>query len=424
MAGVWADMSPWLSDRLLSSQSDERLAALASAGSERAFAVIVQRYRRPLLAFARHLAPSSDIEDLVQQTFTSALAAMRTGVEVRHLRGWLHQILRHAAIQASKRALVPAALEHVELVTPSAQQAAEARMLTAEALAALARLPARQHEAMVATAIHGQSRAEVAQLLGLSEGAVRQLVHRARESLRAAVTAITPFPLAQALAAGSPGGGVADVLAGAGAGSAGALAVKIGAVVASGVVAAGIVTSGTSGRQQSPHSADGRAAVRTASHSPRPSGDGARVAALGGPGFTSSREATGHSERRRGGGPGSSGGRGDGGPGPGSDGSSGGPSLSSGSNDGGGSGSGSSGGPSATTATSSDGGSGSTSGGSGSHDGGTTTTTTTSGSDGGSGSGSGDGGTTTTTATGSDGGSSGGSGSGGGTTTTSTTDGH
>jgi RNA polymerase sigma factor (sigma-70 family) len=416
-------MSPWLSDRFLSSQSDERLAALASAGSERAFAAIVQRYRRPLLGFARHLAGSGDAEDLVQQTFTSALAAMRTGVEVRHLRGWLYQILRHASTQASKRAPVPAELGPADLVTPSAQQAAEVRMLTAEALAALAQLPARQHQAMVATAIHGQSRAEVAQLLGLSEGAVRQLVHRAREALRTAVTAITPYPLAQALAGGSPGGGIAEVVAGAGAGSAGALVIKIGAVVVSGVVATGIVTSTTGGRSHSArHAHNGAVATLVSSSSgPRHNGRGARLASLVGGGSTAARLPGGESRRGRGG-PGPSGGGSDGGPGTSSDGSSGGPSSGSGSSDGGGTNSSSSGGPSATTATSGDGGSGSS-------DGGMTTTTTSSGSDGGSGgggSGSSDGGTTTTTTTttsGSDGGGSGGSGS-GDTTTTSTTDGH
>jgi hypothetical protein len=38
-------VSPPLSDLLLSSQSDERLVSLARAGHERAFAVIVERYR-------------------------------------------------------------------------------------------------------------------------------------------------------------------------------------------------------------------------------------------------------------------------------------------------------------------------------------------------------------------------------------------
>jgi RNA polymerase sigma factor (sigma-70 family) len=418
-------MSPWLSDRLLGSQSDERLVALACAGSDRAFAAIVQRYRRPLLAFARRLGPAGDAEDLVQQTFMSALAAMRSGVEVRHLRGWLHQILRHAAAQSSKRTVAAAELGEANLSAPSAQQAAELRMLTAEALAALAELPTRQHEAIVATAIHGQTRAEVAQLLGLTEGAVRQLVHRAREALRTAVTAITPYPLAQALAAGPSGGGLADVVAGAGAGSAGALAVKIGAVLASGLVATGIVTSGIRGRSHSTHRAPGRAVASATGLPGR--GGGTRLAAVRGPGSASNGLVGGEAARRGGG---SGGNRSDGGPRAGSDGSSGGPSSGSGSSDGGGLSSGSSGGPSVTTASSSDGG-GSGSGGSGTSGGGTTTTT--SGSHDGGGSGSSDGGmtmttlttttTTTTTSSGKDGGGSGGSGSGGMTTTTST-DGH
>jgi RNA polymerase sigma factor (sigma-70 family) len=400
--GVWPGMSPWLSDRLLGAQSDERLVALACAGSDRAFAAIVQRYRRPLFAFARQLNANGEAEDLVQQTFLSALAAIRTGVEIRHLRGWLHQILRNAAVHAAKRGTLSAELDHDGGVAPSAQQAAELRMLTAEALAALAQLPARQHEALLATAVQGRSRAEVAQVLGLTEGAVRQLVHRARESLRAAVTAITPYPLAQAFAAGPSGGGLAELASGAGAGSVGALALKVGAVVASGVVATGIVVSGAH-RSAHPGERHGRmnATVGLASAASPGTGD-LRLAAdhivNGGPMTPGGRG----SARSGGGGPGGdgshSGGDGSGG---GSDGSPGGSSVGSGSSDGGGGGtstSGSDGGPSATTASSSEGGGGSGSS-SGSSDGGSTTTT--SGSDGGSsgGSGSSDGGQTTTTTT-------------------------
>ena len=52
-------MKPWLSDTLLRTQTDERLVALTRAGHERAFAAIVERYRRPLVAFARRIAPDS-----------------------------------------------------------------------------------------------------------------------------------------------------------------------------------------------------------------------------------------------------------------------------------------------------------------------------------------------------------------------------
>ena len=92
-------MSPRLSDLLLSSQSDERLVSLARSGHERAFAVIVERYRTELQALARGLCADGRSEDVVQQAFLSALAALRSGSEVRHLRGWLYQIVRNAAVR-------------------------------------------------------------------------------------------------------------------------------------------------------------------------------------------------------------------------------------------------------------------------------------------------------------------------------------
>ena len=48
------------------------------------------------------------------------------------------------------------------------------------------RLPGRQREALVETALQGRGRSEIASAMGLSEGAVRQLVHRARMTLRSA----------------------------------------------------------------------------------------------------------------------------------------------------------------------------------------------------------------------------------------------
>ncbi len=96
-------MKPRLSDALLAAQTDERLVALTRAGHERAFAAIVERYRRPLVGFARRIAPDSRAEDVVQQALTSAWAALAAGAEVAHLRGWLHQIVRHEAIRLAKQ---------------------------------------------------------------------------------------------------------------------------------------------------------------------------------------------------------------------------------------------------------------------------------------------------------------------------------
>ena len=71
-------MSPRLGEVVLASQSDERLVKLARAGHERAFAVIVERYRPELSALARRLSPDGKAEDIVQQAFLSAFAALRS----------------------------------------------------------------------------------------------------------------------------------------------------------------------------------------------------------------------------------------------------------------------------------------------------------------------------------------------------------
>ena len=59
-------------------------------------------------------------------------------------------------------------------------------------LAGVAALPERQREALLRTAVEGRSQEEVARALGLSHGAVAQLVMRGRRTLRAAATALTP----------------------------------------------------------------------------------------------------------------------------------------------------------------------------------------------------------------------------------------
>jgi RNA polymerase sigma factor (sigma-70 family) len=224
-------MSPRVSDLFLRSQSDERLVNLARAGHVRAFGAIVERYGPELAAFARRLSPDGRGEDLVQQAFLSAFAALRAGSDVKHLRGWLYQIVRNASARERPARVVP--LDGSIPAPDTVEDVVAQRALALGALAELGRLPDRQREAMVGTALDGLARADVARSMGLTEGAVRQLIHRARRTVRSAVTALTPWPLASWLAAARPARSV-------GAASAGGVAVKLGVVVASGTLATGI----------------------------------------------------------------------------------------------------------------------------------------------------------------------------------------
>jgi hypothetical protein len=76
---------------------------------------------------------------------------------------------------------------------------------------------------MLSTALEGRSHDEVADALGLTHGAVRGLIYRARATLRAAAAALTPSPLVhwaarQEIAAGGRSAGVYEAIVGGGSG--------------------------------------------------------------------------------------------------------------------------------------------------------------------------------------------------------------
>ncbi len=235
-------MTPILSATLLRTQSDARLVALVRQGHERAFEAIVERYRKPLHRHVRRVLPESRAEDALQQTFLKAWSSLQEGAEVRDLRPWLYRIAQNTALDALKRAGYDYEELTESLRSPGGPEAdLERRAVMRETLAGLAALPGNQREALLRTAVGGDSRAQVAHDLGLTDGAVRQLVHRARVTLRAAATAVTPAPVAiwaaGAVSAGQPTSAqIAELGAAGGAG----LLLKGGAAL----VAAGVLVTG------------------------------------------------------------------------------------------------------------------------------------------------------------------------------------
>jgi RNA polymerase sigma factor (sigma-70 family) len=237
---------PRLVTGLLSTQSDARLVELASQGHERAFETLVQRYRKPLLGYCRRLLlPESRAEDALQQGLLQAWLALQRGHEVREAKAWLYRIVHNAAITA----LRGSGYDYVELNdslqgVDAAESDIDRRIAVREALAGLAALPPQQREALMRTAVEGHSHEQVAAAMGLSEGAVRGLVFRARAQMRVAVTAITPWPLVSWAAAGRGTPPItqrlSEVVAGGGSAGLGGLLLKGGAVaVSAGALATG-----------------------------------------------------------------------------------------------------------------------------------------------------------------------------------------
>ena len=188
------------SELFLKAQTDERLAALAGEGHTRAFAVLVERHRRVLLAHARGIVGSERSEDVLQQALLKAWRSLDQGIEVQHAQAWLHRIVHNTALTEvahQPRNLDPLDENLAEL--GSTASVAEQRFEVREVLQGLAGLPQHQRLALLGTELEGRSRRQLADELGLSEGAVRQLVHRARTRVRAGIAVLVPFPLIERL---------------------------------------------------------------------------------------------------------------------------------------------------------------------------------------------------------------------------------
>src|SRR5919199_266411 len=97
-------MTPPLSSQLLRTQSDTRLTMLVTAGHDRAFEAIVERYRKPLSRYLRRLLSEQLAEDVLQATFVRAWQALGSGTEVRELRPWLYRIAHNQAVNALRAA--------------------------------------------------------------------------------------------------------------------------------------------------------------------------------------------------------------------------------------------------------------------------------------------------------------------------------
>jgi RNA polymerase sigma factor (sigma-70 family) len=197
---------------LLRTQSDARLVDLVRAGNDQAFDAIVLRYHRPLLRHCRKLLPAARAEDAVQTTFLRALESMRADQRDLYLAGWLHRIAHNVAIDALRRLdsdweELDEQIDGVE----ATHTAAERRARFDSVVAGMGRLPERQRRALVLRELEGRSYEEISTTLGVSRAGVRQLLNRARNAMRAGVTALFPPALAGRLATSPPGARMAEL---------------------------------------------------------------------------------------------------------------------------------------------------------------------------------------------------------------------
>ena len=200
----------------LRTQPDRRLVALVRDGYEAAFDEIVRRYAASLRRYAGAIVGGRS-EDVTQDAFSKALLALRRdGAEIE-LRPWLFRIVRNTALNDLRDTPpTPEVLADAIVGGHSPVEELERREELAELIGRLQSLPEPQRAAIVMRELEGLGHEEIATALGLSGGAARQAIYRARQALRDGFGMLLPIPVLRALLSGSSSTPLEAAAAGAG----------------------------------------------------------------------------------------------------------------------------------------------------------------------------------------------------------------
>lgn len=171
----------------LRSQSDAVLASLVTADVE-AFAELYRRYQNDICRFVRaSVRTTSAAEDLTAEVFFKALRSAASYDGRGSYAGWLFQIARNSLSSWHRRGKHHLALgDGDDPIDPDPCPAT--RVVDAEAServwTIVAHLPESQRDAIALRYLSDLRIDEIALLTDSTEGAIRALLHRARNNLR------------------------------------------------------------------------------------------------------------------------------------------------------------------------------------------------------------------------------------------------
>ena len=149
------------------------------------------RHQAEIYGFlARMLRDEELAADLTQDTFVKAYRAYETLADKEKARAWLYSIAHRAALDELRHRrvvrFVPWSGES-RGASPSAESTVLHGQMSGEMERALARIPERQRSALILAEIHDLTGLELAAAMGSTHIAVRALLTRARDNLRAAL---------------------------------------------------------------------------------------------------------------------------------------------------------------------------------------------------------------------------------------------
>ncbi len=165
------------------------LSSMESARSEIDLAALVETYSSLLFRVAHSVLRSrAEAEDVVQDVFVRVLEHRRSLTAVRDMRVWLVRVAWNLAIDRRRR-IRPKQFDEgfaeslVARNLPADEALNEAQRLRS-VLRELERLPKAERDVLLLSVVEELGTAEMAEVLGRSESAVRALLFRARTRLR------------------------------------------------------------------------------------------------------------------------------------------------------------------------------------------------------------------------------------------------
>jgi RNA polymerase sigma-70 factor (ECF subfamily) len=170
------------------------------AGDAQSFATLVREYGPAVLAVTRRvLRNEDDARDAFQDAFVQVLRGIRAFRGDSSLSTWLHRIAWNAALlkirragrrpEVSIEALLPGydetghRLQTAPEIDADPLSLLEQQELRERVRGAIARLPLRYRSILILRDLEEKTTRETASLLGISDGAVKVRLHRARKAL-------------------------------------------------------------------------------------------------------------------------------------------------------------------------------------------------------------------------------------------------
>lgn len=173
-------------------EDDGDLAARLVAGDVGAFAMLLESYWGPLVAYAGRMLGARDAaDDVVQETFIRVWENRARVKPTRSLRGYLYRLTRNLVIDELRRARIRtdrASMLGGEVASPpTPAEVTEADDLGAAATRAIQGLAERRREVFVLAHLHDLSYRQIAEILGITPRTVANHMTLALRQLRAAL---------------------------------------------------------------------------------------------------------------------------------------------------------------------------------------------------------------------------------------------